>query len=127
MSENKGYDLVVRAILEGKAIDLSNLPEDQKKNFDLAAEDLDSRGFYLEAAKVFGMTRNFKRLKDVANLCLKEKKLGVAFFAFTILEDVDGLNQTGEAYLRVPDVEGALACYEAAKNEMMSSFIKVNF
>lgn len=124
---NSGYNLIVNTILEGKSIDLSKLPEDQKRNFDLAADDLFERGFFLESAKVFNMTQNKVRLKDVAEHCLKEKKLEIAFFAFDALADIEGLNKTGEAFLKVPDVKKALLCFESADNGMMVSFIKENF
>ncbi len=124
---SEGFDLVVNKILEGKPIDLSVLPESQRKNFDISAQELFSRGFYLEAAKVFAMTKNEGKLLEVAQHCLKERKLEVAYYAFNALRNKEGLNRTGEAFLQVPDVSGALSCFEAAQNEMMSSFIRINF
>ena len=126
MSE-KGYSLIVNSILEGKSIDLSMLPPDQRKNFDLAGDDLVERGFFLEAAKVFNMTQNLEKLKFVAEFCLKEKKLEIAFFAFNALNEKEGLDKTGEAFLQVPDVKKALLCFESAENDMMVSFIRENF
>ena len=123
-----GYDLLVRAILEDKTtIDMSTLPEDQKKQFDEAAKDLRDRGFFLDAAKIFSMTKNKEQLVMLAKYCLKEKNLAVAFFAFDAVKEREGLNATGEAYLQVPEVESALKCFEAAGNGMMVQFIRENF
>ncbi len=122
-----GYDLVVQALLENAPVDLSNLPSDQRKNFDDSAEDLRERNFYLEAAKIFSMTGNREKLLDLGRDCLKNKNLGVAFFAFNAAKEKGGLNKTGEEFLKVPDVKAALSCFEAAENVMMVSFLKENF
>lgn len=121
------YTLVLKELLKKDNPDLSMLAEQQRENFEKAAEELFEREYYYEAARAFALLKSKEKLLELGKLCLSKKDLAVAYFAFKEAADPEGLNATGEEFLKEPNVGGGLACFEAAGNQEMVAFIRSNF
>ena len=112
------FNLVVKELIN-KNIEEINLPENMREEFEKTAERYVKNGNYLDAIKVFVLTKN--------NLCLKENKPYDAFHGFYYSNDTENLNKMGFILLQIPDIETAFKAFKKAENKEMIDFIEKNF
>ena len=116
------FNLVVKELIN-KNIEEINLPENMREEFEKTAERYVKNGNYLDAIKVFVLTKNKEKLIETANLCLKENKPYDAFHGFYYSNDTENLNKMGFILLQIPDIETAFKAFKKAENKKMIDFI----
>ena len=120
------FNLILKDLIN-KDIEKIVVPEKIRSEFDSTAERYIKDGNFMDAIKVFALTRNKEKLVHTANFCIKENKPYEAFYGFYYAEDIEGLNKIGFILLQIPDIEAAFKAFKKANNKEMIEFLTKNF
>ncbi len=122
------FTLVLRELINKDVEKIKiDLPETAKLEFEKTAENFLNKDLTLEAIKVFALTKNMKRLDEIGFDCIKNAKPGLSFKAFYFSGNKEGLNKTGEEFLKQGEIENALSSFRLAENNEMVEFLVKNF
>ena len=120
------FNLVIKDLINKNTKEIT-VPEEIKHEFEKTADHYIQNGNFLDAMKVFALTKNKEKLIKTAELSLKENKPYDAFYGFYYADDVEQLNKVGFILLQIPDIETALKAFRKSNNQEMINFIVKNF
>lgn len=120
------FNLVIKELIT-KGIEKVDVPQELVVEFEKTAERYIENGNFLDAIKVYALTKNKNKLIETSNLSLKEEKPYDAFQGFCYANDPANLDRMGFIMLQIPDVETALKCFQRSNNQEMIEFITKNF
>ena len=122
------FNLVVRELInQNQDIKKISIPKELIPEFETTAENYLTKESFLEAIKVFAITKNKDKLNQIGKTCLEDKKPEMAFKAFYYSQNKEGLSKTGDEFLKQGEINNALESFQLAENKEMIEFLVQNF
>lgn len=122
------FNLVLRDLISKDIEKIKiQIPESLKTEFETTAENYLKKDLIFEAIKVFAITKNADRLKNIGEECITKNKPELAFKAFYFAKDKEGLSKAGMEFIKSAETNKALQAFILSENKEMIEFITKNF